>query len=77
MKENPTLSHSNGSPSSFPQTTHTCGVTRSTGCLGRFVNTSFGRARKSVVFCPAAILQEKRRRKKTGLMVTFHNYTGQ
>ena len=48
-----TLSHSKGessSPLSWAQTIHSCGVSRSTGCLGRSENLSFGRARKKVVF---------------------------
>lgn len=63
VQEKPTLSHSRGSPSSFPHTTHACGVTRSTGCLGIFVNASFGRARNTVVFWPAAMLDEKKKDK--------------
>ena len=51
--ETRTLSHSKGessSPLSWEQTMQSCGVSRSTGCLGKSENLSFGRARRKVVF---------------------------
>ena len=55
-----TLSHANGgssSPLSLWHTTQSSGESTSTGCRGRSDNFEFGRARKSVVFCEAAMLR--------------------
>jgi hypothetical protein len=71
QKKTLTLSHSNGSPSSLAQTTHTCGTAISTGCRGISENLSFGRARNSVVFCPAAILRDKNNQPRHEFFLSF------
>jgi hypothetical protein len=53
------LSHSKGassSPPSLPQPTHKGGGLTSSGCRGISENFSFGLARRTVVFCAAAML---------------------